>query len=94
MVYGVCSDAQTYNLNGTISGTTINTCSGNFYDSGGNNGRYQNNESYNVTFCSDNGDNIVFDFQFWNVENHATCNYDYLSIKLTSLEYQKMSSQK
>lgn len=45
-----------------ISGGTVNTCSGVFFDSGGGNNSYLNNESITQTFCSDNGQYIVFDF--------------------------------
>lgn len=80
----ICVDfvciSQTYILDGTTSGTTVNTCSGDFYDSSGPTGRYRNNENYSITFCSDNGGAIVFDFQAWDVEGHPTCNYDYLRI--------------
>ena len=33
----------------------MNTCSTTFYDTGGPNGNYSNNEDYLVTYCADNG---------------------------------------
>jgi hypothetical protein len=48
----------TYNM---TSGT-INTCSGVFYDNGGGGNVYPINENRVQTFCSDNGQRIVFDF--------------------------------
>ena len=41
--------AQNFNIS---MGGTVNTCSGNFYDSGGPTGTYQNNESYIMTLRS------------------------------------------
>ncbi|NLA25069.1 MAG: hypothetical protein GX879_08900, partial [Bacteroidales bacterium] len=46
-----------------MSSGVINTCEGVFYDSGGPNESYLNNENSEMTFCSDNDDYIVFDFQ-------------------------------
>ncbi|MBK6951519.1 MAG: PKD domain-containing protein [Crocinitomicaceae bacterium] len=40
--------AQTYNM----TNGTINTCSGNFYDSGGAAGSYLNGENFTLTICS------------------------------------------
>ena len=49
----VCSSAsvfsQTYTLNNTLNGTTVNTCSGTFYDSGGAGGNDTNNKDRQVT---------------------------------------------
>jgi len=46
----------------TMSGTTENTCQGVFYDSGGPNLNYSNNELQTQTFCSDNGQMIQLTF--------------------------------
>ena len=64
---------QTYNM----SNTTINTCSGTFYDSGGSGGNYADNQNLTMTFCSSiPGANIVIDFTSFDVES----GWDFLSI--------------
>lgn len=50
------------------NGATIMTCEGTFYDSGGAAGNYGNNENTAVTFCADNGGDIIFDMQSLEVE--------------------------
>jgi len=63
----------TYLMN---NNTTVNTCYGVFYDSGGAGSNYSDNQSYTKTFCSDNGESIRFDFTSFNVQN----TWDYLKI--------------
>ena len=74
-----CAGGANYNID-AVDGQTINTCSGNFYDSGGPSANHQDGEDYSVTFCSDDGSNIQFDFTAFNVENHSSCGYDFLRI--------------
>ena len=64
---------QTYNM----SNTTINTCSGTFYDSGGSSGGYANNQLLTMTFCSSApGANIEMNFTSFGVEN----GWDFLTV--------------
>ena len=62
--------SQDYLLDNTTDGTTINTCSGTFYDSGGPNNDFSGGEDYTITFCSDGsgGSHIVFDFTEFDVD--------------------------
>jgi PKD repeat protein len=56
---------------------TITTCTGDFYDSGGSTGAYQNNESYTMTFYpATPGSLIRFNFTSFSTES----GYDYLRI--------------
>ncbi|KGO97470.1 hypothetical protein Q767_02430, partial [Flavobacterium enshiense DK69] len=66
--------SQNYNMqNGTFS-----TCSGTFYDSGGNGGNYSANENYQMTFCpSTPGTYVQLQFTSWNVEGEP---WDFMTI--------------
>ena len=60
---------------------TITTCTGLFYDSGGQNGNYQNNEDFTTTFKPETtGSNIIVDFLEFSVEPNSSCSYDWLKI--------------
>ncbi len=69
LLTSLLSFGQTYEMN-NVSGQTINTCSGTFYDSGGSGGDYNDNETYSVTFCSDQaGSQISLDFTQFDTES-------------------------
>ncbi|MBE0655746.1 MAG: hypothetical protein IH594_18240, partial [Bacteroidales bacterium] len=67
--------------NGFVSGQTIYTNSGFFYDDGGN-GLYQPGQDWSVRFCSENGNPITFDFNgfrtYYNGGNYNS--WDYMRI--------------
>src|SRR3954468_11473328 len=70
----VLSGAQTY----LMSNTTVNTCGGTFYDSGGQGGQYGNNENSTMTFCSGIAGNCVrLQFTTLNVERGYDSLYIY-----------------
>ena len=67
LVFSVYINAQVYNI-ASYNNQTVNTCSGTFYDSGGQNGNYQANEVYTITFCpATTGGFIQLDFTSWQV---------------------------
>lgn len=68
---GHCEDEGEFtNWVGPISFTTVPGCGDSFFDSGGPEGDYQNNELETYTFCPDNpGDLVMLDFTFVDVES-------------------------
>src|SRR5688572_31096843 len=65
LIFCTNSFAQTYNN----PGGTINTCSGTFYDTGGNGSPYGNSQNIITTFCSNNGTCLSISFTAFNIES-------------------------
>lgn len=60
---------------------TITTCDGVFYDSGGSNSSYDDNENFTMVFVpGQTGAKIVCQFTSFNVEDETDCDYDWLKI--------------
>lgn len=75
----VYSQQTEYLLNESTNGQTINTCLGVFYDSGGANSFYGNNENYTITFCPSSPDEVVtISFASFNVQGSVVNCQDYL----------------
>ena len=76
----VLSYGQIYLLNNTINNTTVNTCNGTFYDSGGAGSNYGNNQNFTVTFCPNQANTgIELSFPFSQLQLAAgdqLCFYD------------------
>lgn len=77
LVLTIAVSAQTYLINASTNNTTVNTCSGTIYDSGGANGNYSNNENYYFTVCSSTGGHPSFTFTSFHLES-AT--FDWVTI--------------
>ena len=64
-----------------MQNTTITTCEGVFYDSGGASSGYEDDENYTMVFMPGQpGAKIVCQFTSFNVEDEADCDYDWLKI--------------
>jgi|GEM_PF-2740629 len=69
LLCGLVLCAQTVTLNGASNGTTVTSCAGTIYDSGGPTGNYSNDQDYSITICSDNGEAVYFIISY-DVENN------------------------
>lgn len=88
MSFSQTGDDDFYLGHGFNSGDTVYTNSGTFWDAGGLN-NYGSNEQWTVTFCSNNGNPITFDFSNFATDYRGTFpnpgpgefrDYDYLTI--------------
>jgi PKD repeat protein len=71
----------TVNAEYLMSNQTVTTCGAMFYDSGGHDQDYGNNEDFVMTFLPEfEGANIIVEFLSFDVEFHSNCNYDWLKI--------------
>jgi PKD repeat protein len=61
--------------------TTVTTCTGIFYDSGGSDNNYADNEDYTMIFLPGESNGMVkVEFTTFNVEYDNNCDYDWLQI--------------
>lgn len=68
IVVFTAKDCDAYNIN---SQNVVNTCGALFYDSGGMNGNYKNNEDHTITFCSSSGEKMRVDFLNFNTQDNG-----------------------
>lgn len=60
---------------------TVTTNSGVFYDTGGANAAYSDNENYTMTFVPEtSGNKLKFVFEVFDIEEEVTCGYDLLMV--------------
>ncbi|MBC8319709.1 MAG: T9SS type A sorting domain-containing protein [Bacteroidetes bacterium] len=68
---------EAFNMNNE----NITTCDALFYDSGGENADYSNDEDFTMTFfAGTTNSSIKLEFIGFNIENHFYCDYDYMEI--------------
>ncbi len=64
-----------------MDNATVEIWSGLFYDSGGENGNYSDDEDYTMTFIpSEPGGKLKVQFLMFDVEENSDCSWDYLEI--------------
>ncbi len=59
-----------------MDNTSESTCYGEFYDPGGSASNYSDDQDFTKTFCSNNGNNLRFDFTYFDLQS----TWDYLRI--------------
>lgn len=75
------ADYISVNAEFLMNDQSVTTCTGLFYDSGGDLGDYNNDEDFTKTFNSGTpGAKIIVEFQMFDVEYNSSCNYDWLKI--------------
>lgn len=72
VLFSLQSVAQSY----TMNNTSVTTCTGTFYDSGGAAGDYGTNQNYVKKFCSDNGESIKIEITQFDLDDA----YDFLYV--------------
>jgi PKD repeat protein len=71
----------TSNIDIVMENSTITTCSGAFYDTGGAAGNYNNGEDITMIFLPGSAEaKIKCEFTMFNVEDESSCDYDWLKI--------------
>jgi len=81
--YHVTNKAEyiTVSLEYVMNTSDVTTCGGIFYDSGNADNNYSDNENYTMTFYPGEDDKVIeCEFLSFDVEYHASCDYDYLQI--------------
>jgi PKD repeat protein/murein tripeptide amidase MpaA len=74
-------DYITVSIEYYMQNTTITTCEGVFYDTGGPNGNYGDNEDFTMTFLPASTEGkIEVEFTSFSVEDESSCDYDWLKI--------------
>ena len=64
-----------------MQNTTVTTCTGVFYDTGGTSSNYSNNENFTMTFLpGEENSKIECEFTAFSVEANANCDWDWLKI--------------
>jgi PKD repeat protein len=75
------TDYISVNAEFLMNNQTVTTCTGLFYDSGGNSSNYNDDEDFTMTFNPGTlGANVIAEFQMFDVEYNSSCNYDWLKI--------------
>ena len=68
---------EMYNMNNEI----VTTCNALFFDTGGEDGNYSDNENLTMSFYPLTGNSVIkMEFVEFSVEEQANCNYDYMDI--------------